>query len=111
MKMDLAEKMDHIVPEKPYEGPYYPSIHISRDKKIELPDSGEMTVKFKVRSREESERDGKERYSCQIEIQEITGVSADECCSEEKSGAKNKMDEAGDALDAIRAALSEGEKD
>jgi hypothetical protein len=72
--IDLAEKMSSPEEAPCCEEPYYPTIHISKDEPISLPDKGQMVVKFEVISREESDRDGKKRYSCQVRLKKISQV-------------------------------------
>lgn len=51
----------------------YPSLYISDLKEsIEMPDSGEATIKFKVVERRETERDGKTSCSYDLEVQDIS---------------------------------------
>lgn len=81
--------------------PYYPTIHISKDEPISLPDSGQMVVKFEVISREESDRDGKKRYSCQVRLKKISQVKGP------KPAKENPYEVTSMALDALLEKLSE----
>jgi hypothetical protein len=74
----------------------YPSLYISDlDTKLDLPDSGEAIVKFKVVERRETERDGKKTCSYDIEIHELTPTA-------KKSSQKSSDDD-------IEEGLSEAE--
>ena len=51
--------------------PHYPTLHIDDidDKRLaEMPDSGEMTIKYKIRSRthNEREKEGKKAHTCSV---------------------------------------------
>ena len=51
---------------------YYPEFHYCGDKELGIPDEGVMEIRYKkVSSEERKDRDGKERYSCTIEVREI----------------------------------------
>jgi len=80
---------------------YYPSFHYSGEEELDLPDEGEMTVRFRVVERTESERNGKKTCSYTIEVQSIEDVEEENDDSPTKS-----YDEAGSALDKIAEALS-----
>jgi hypothetical protein len=89
----------------PEGGPeFFPSLHVTSSEKLELPDKGVMLVKFrKVASSSNKPRDGEESYSCTFDIKEIIAVTgkADDDDDEVEAPAKNRSQEAGDALDAI----------
>jgi hypothetical protein len=82
-------------PEEPKE--HYPSVYLSGEKAYELPESGEMTVRFKRVSRSETERDGKERHEVTLDLIEITSVKPD------KETEDSDSPEA--ALDKLREAI------
>lgn len=106
LNIDLGSKdngpccVSQSTPEK-----YYPTVSYHGDKEIELPEEGEMTIKFKrVGKSESTDRSGKESYSCTFEVREIVsceGCSVEAEDAEEPAGkAKN---EAEDALDKLMA--------
>ena len=86
----------------------YPHFHYCGPLDLELPDSGEMVVKF-VKRKETSyvEEDGTHWYECKVEIRSIEKVDGKE--PEAHMPAKSYI-EAGDALDAIKQQMS-GESD
>jgi hypothetical protein len=79
---------------------YFPSFHYS-GKELDLPNEGEMTIRFKVTERTESDRHGKKTCSYTLEVQSIEDVEEENDDSPTKS-----YDEAGSALDKIAEALS-----
>ena len=92
---------DSEAPEK-----YYPSLHIDGDAKDldQLPDSGEMTVKFKKTSHTTRTANGKSTATVGLDILSIEDVeSGEDEASEEE--------EPGDALDKAKAEVeAEGEE-
>jgi hypothetical protein len=102
--IDLAEKMSEpSCPMNDMGKPYYPSVHLTKDKEYPFPDEGTMVVKFKVTSRSENERDGKKTYSCTLELRAIEKI--------EDKKANKKTDayaERSEILDRLRDALKEG---
>src|SRR5690349_12633749 len=73
---------------------YFPSVHLEWDKDYELPDEGEMTVRFRIAR--ESREVQSERQMVDLELMEIVSVSPGK--------AKVKEDEdTGEALDKLRA--------
>lgn len=82
---------------------YYPSLYLN-GKEVDLPDGGEIVLKFKKLSETKSTRDGKSEYSCELEIHEIVSV---------KGGSKKKAsrDESEEALDKLRSEGEYGEND
>ena len=76
---------------------YYPSLHVSGKKELDIPKEGLMTIRYKKVSSSESEsEDNGPRYSCTIKIHEI--VSAD---GEEVEAPTKKNSESEDALDKL----------
>lgn len=89
---------------EPSKSMYYPSVYMNLDdaRLSNLPDGGTITFKFNKRSYTESTRDGKKSCSCELELQEVTdfdGVS------------KKKIPDAAEALETLRSALGEKDKD
>ena len=87
----------------------YPHFHYCGPLDLELPDSGEMLVKF-VKRKETSyvEEDGQHWYECKVEIRSIEKVDGKE--PEAHLPAKSYI-EAGDALDAIKQQMSDESDD
>lgn len=83
---------------------YYPTLFVSGiNKEGDLPD-GEFTFtgKAKLVSKTETKRNGKETYSFEIEVMELTPTS---------KGLKSKVKDAGEALDdAFKVIESEKEE-
>lgn len=84
---------------------YYPNFHYEGEKDIELPESGTMVVKFKRTSREESDRNGKTRYSYSVDVVGIDSINGDDADLPDNPKSK---DEASSALDKIVAELKKG---
>lgn len=58
---------------------YYPSLHISGKKELDLPKEGVMTIRYKKTHSSVSESDKSEpHYSCNIEVREIVSAESDE---------------------------------
>jgi hypothetical protein len=107
--IDLGKKMESpmmaVTSEKSEEKElYYPSLYLDWDGKYDLPEEGEMTVKFKRRSVTNSERDGKKHQSVELEILSIEDASEE---------AMSKNDDRGDHMDmmAKKGRYSEEESD
>jgi hypothetical protein len=66
---------------------HYPCLHIDCGSSLlkNLPDEGEVTIRFKVTSRNTNERDGKKTCSLTLEAREILDVDV-ESEDEEESG-------------------------
>lgn len=75
---------------------HYPTFNYAGSEELGIPKSGTMTVKYKEVSSTHSDRDGKKRYECTVEIQEIISVNGGDVKAPTKSGS-----EAGDALDKL----------
>ena len=100
VKIDLSENNGPCCPEtmpmaKAPEK-YYPTIHIVKDEKVAFPHDGKMTVTFHKVSSTESDRGGKKRYECTLEIREIVEL-------ETEKGSKPSYKESENALDALMA--------
>jgi hypothetical protein len=88
--MDLGYKMD-MGPSEPPRMPekMWPNLHLEWPSDYDLPESGEMTVTFKKTGENKSkDRNGKTRYTVDLEIKTIESVEAgeEEGESEEESG-------------------------
>lgn len=83
-----------------------PTVHLCWDKPYDFPDSGEMCVKFRVKRREqEISKDGKQEFSICLELLEIEEIEAEEG----STAPANSYDEAGKALDSLRAEMEDEE--
>lgn len=81
---------------------HYPSFHVVGTDELGVPDSGTMTIKYKLVSETSSTWDGKKKYECTVEVHEI--VSAD---GSDNVKPPSKTDtSAGDALDKLAEARS-----
>jgi hypothetical protein len=101
LNIDTSESMSHnpvSVGDMPREV-YYPEFTFKYDEPDAVPDTGTMTIKYRVARRsEDAKRPKDERYSCTIEVTEI--VSANKMKDESPS---KKYNEAGEALDKLAA--------
>lgn len=94
-------------------GPDYPSFHYAGTKELELPDEGEMTIKFRKRSETSStDKNGKHFYECDIEVQSICEVEGEETDdgdeeneNETEAPYKSGTKDTEDALDKILATM------
>lgn len=86
--------MDPIGPE-----PSGPTVHFDWDEDYGFPDAGIMTVKFRVKCREESIKpNGVKRYHVCLELVEIQKVKAVEA----PAPPANSHDDAGKAMDKLK---------
>ena len=97
VNIDLGSKGPEIAPAQTTTADkYYPSIYIDRDTPLDLPESGQMTVTFKVRRRSEQKSDGKEgeikHYSYELEIRSIDGVEKGEESVNSKKTPTDELD-------------------
>lgn len=86
-------------------GPDYPTFHYSGTKELDLPDEGEMTIKFRVKKEaSETSKDGKRFYECDIEVQSICDVEDD---GDEDDGAEGEdaPEKTADILDKIMSTM------
>ena len=83
----------------------YPSFHYEGTEPLDLPESGEMTIRFTKKAEEKRKtEDGKTRYSCTVEVNEIVDMDGEDSEAPAKGGNK----ESEDALD--RLALEKSKK-
>lgn len=80
---------------------YCPSVYLSGDEALKLPDSGIITFRFKRNSQTETNRDGKTSYDVSLDLKEILAVKADK-----KAEADEELS-AGEALDKLREEVDE----
>lgn len=73
---------------------YYPSLYLDWDSKYDLPDSGEMTIRFKKTSETtRTDREGDQSQSVSLDILSIESV--------EEDSAEETKESRGDSLDRI----------
>ena len=85
MPMDLGYKMDMGPSSASMDKKMYPNLHLEWPTDYNLPESGELTVKF-VKTGENKSKgpNGKARYTVDLEIKAITAVEESEVEEEEK---------------------------
>lgn len=83
---------------------YYPSLYLTWDSKYDLPDSGEMTIKFRKSSETtRKDRNGDESQDVSLDILSIESV---------EEGKEEKVEESrGDSLDRLAKRGRYAEKD
>jgi hypothetical protein len=85
-------------------GKRYPSFHYSGPTELDLPESGEMKIKFvKTRETHSKHPDGKAWYECDLEVRCICDVESEE---DEVAEPTHRDRSAEEALDAIAEALN-----
>lgn len=100
--------LDDSSPSASIEGPYnpsqkrYPKLRLHWDKKYNLPENGEMTVKFYKCEEVNIDREGKISQTVELDILSIESVKA------EKPEKKSDREDASEALDKY-AEEAEGE--
>lgn len=72
MNIDLKQSYSDLGSAEPS---HYPSFHYSGPKELDLPDEGEMTIRFKKVSSSKNESNGKTHHSCTVEVLKIVSVS------------------------------------
>ena len=76
----------------------YPTLHLEWPKDYELPESGTLTVTYKKVREEKTKRDGKTRFTVDLEVRSIEEVEEGE-----NSDEKSKEESGSDALDRIKS--------
>lgn len=90
---------DGAIPQ-PVAESYGPTVSLEWGEEYDFPDVGTMTVKFRVKRREEYiEKTGKKRFEICLELLELQKMKTQE--ADVKPA--NSLDDAGAALDALRA--------
>lgn len=109
MNIDLGKKCDDLAcPTPPASSKseskvYYPSLYLEGVADLkDIPESGEITIRYRRAALTVADRDGKKRVSTELEVRAITGINGD-------SGSDDKS--AADALDEIREALEGADDD
>lgn len=86
-------------------GPDYPSFHYEGPKELDLPDEGELTIKFRKTSETSSvDKSGKHWYACCIEVQSICDVEGEDE-DEVESPTNTQGNGTAEALDKILATM------
>lgn len=99
MNIDLGKKSEGCCPApcSPSNSVYYPSLYLEGSAELkDIPESGEITVRFKRNSLRVDTRDDKKRYCVELEVRAVTGVKAGDA-EKEKSG-EAALDELAEAL-------------
>ncbi len=97
-EMSMPEKM-------PMHKKSYPTLYLDWDKKYDLPDSGELTVKF-VKTNENNSKDKNgEHQSVTLEIREICSVEGKESKKEED----DEEESGSEALDRLKKETDDSE--
>jgi len=115
--MDISLELDNEYPALASEPskdrePDYPSFHYSGKKELDLPDEGEMTIKFKKVSETSSvNKQGEHRYACTIEVQAICHVDGEDSDEEPQSNYTSRTSGTESALDAIKELLEKHENE
>lgn len=96
-------------------GPDYPSFHYAGMKDLDLPEEGEMTIKFR-KKREASEpgkNGGEHFYECDIEVQSICDVDGKDSDDDDdvQPPARGSDKGVSDILDALMEKHMDGKKD
>jgi len=95
--------------DKPRE-PDYPTFHYDGKKELDLPDEGEMTIKFrKVSSTSSVNKSGEHRYACTIEVQSICDVEGAD--DEDNAPAHGSDKSVSDLLDSLMEKAMESRKE
>ena len=92
------------MPESPKNSKSYPTLYLDWDDKYELPESGEMAVKFKKTSETNSKGKEGEHQSVTLEIREICSVK-----SGKKREDEDDSEDGGKALDKLKQEADESE--
>jgi len=86
--------------------PDYPQFHYSGKKELDLPDEGEMTIKFRKRRETcEKAKDGTHFYECDIEVKSICSVEGDEDDDDVEAPTNTRGNGTAEALDKILATM------
>ncbi len=80
----------------------FPSLFLEWEKDYELPESGEMKIRFKKRAETNSERNGKTRQTVELDITEILDVS--------KSKGETREEDREEMLDKLREEVEKEKK-
>ena len=88
---------------------HYPSLHLEWNDDYKLPESGEMTVKFRKVSETNSTHGGKSRQSVTLDILSIEDVTKKSVKKDEKDDEDEKEESSSDRLDKMAEEASDEE--
>lgn len=80
---------------------FYPEFTYSGDESLELPKKGKMTIEYSVTREVEEERNGKEHYSCTVQVEKILDVDGEHDIRPSRRDTSTE-----DALDTLARAFS-----
>ena len=110
LNIDLAETRERAygLSDPAMNDKVYPYFNYRGDKDLKLPDTGEMTIRYKVCriTKETDNDDNAPKFDIKIDILKIVSVEGKGTEAPAKSGS-----EAADALDAIAAALNKAHEE
>lgn len=86
---------------------HYPSLHLEWDDDYNLPESGEMTVKFRKVSETNSKHGGKSRQSITLDIISIEEVKKGPAKKSDDEDEDETEESSGDRLDRMAAEAEE----
>jgi hypothetical protein len=91
-KIDLGRKLRDMVSVEPMDSDdtHYPTLHIDdvEDQRVaEMPDSGTLTIHYKIRNRTHTERKGKDskKHTCSLTM-DVTGIDPPPAKAKKKNG-------------------------
>jgi hypothetical protein len=83
-------------------GPDYPTFHYEGPEELDLPDKGELTIKFRKTSETSSvDKSGKHWYACTIEVQSICDVDDGDEDDQPEAPARGSDKAVSDILDSL----------
>lgn len=103
ISLDDSSGMTLAEPSKPYDNKHYPKLRLHWDAKYDLPEHGEMTVKFYKCEEVNTDREGRISQTVELDILTIEDVKA------EKGERKSPRKEAEEALDSAMEDATEGD--
>ena len=99
INVDLGDRASNLAPATLSE--YYPEISFTEDKPCDIPDEGILTVKYRlVRHGEDTRVENSPLYNYTIQIEKLIDAVPEK---EDVISPTRKIDEAGEALDALVA--------
>lgn len=101
--ISLDDSSGMEVLKSPSNGKHYPKLRLHWDAKYDLPEHGEMTVKFYKCEEVNTDREGRISQTVELDILTIENVKA------EKGEKKSPRKEAEEALDSYAAEAEDGD--
>lgn len=102
ISLDDSSGMTEVL-KSPSNGKHYPKLRLHWDKKYDLPEYGEMTVKFYKCEEVNTDREGKISQTVELDVLTIESVKA------EKGEKKSSRKEAEEALDEAMEDVVDGD--